>query len=280
MFHQALSIPLSIPFSIPFSIPLLISLLMPLSALSAFAQEENESAPKSPKPEIKQLNANEFQIGKIHLDQKKREASFDAGVNMTKGLIEYLLVTTKSDKVHETLFLTDISPLNLNISMKLLGIKESKELFEIIDVENWKPTGKFPEVTPEVHAASLVQIIIEWGEGDQKKRLPVHELIQHIDWPEKTEAPQPSQEIEVKDLPLSTMNSGPWLATGSYINNGRFKAEVGGIIFAIYTSEQALINFPGEDRQLGDVWIPNKKALPANGTVVKVIVKPHTPPTK
>jgi hypothetical protein len=247
-----------------------------LSSCLVFAEEK----PIDPKPEIKKINENEYQIGKIHLDKAKREASFGAGVNMTEGLIEYLLVTTKSDKVHETLFLTDISPLHLNIALKLLGIKESKELFEIIDVETWKPTGKFPEVSPEIHAASLVDIIVEWGEGDQKKRLPVNELIHHIDWPDEAETPQPNQEFQTENIPLSVMEKGPWLSTGSYIHEGRFKADVDGMIFGIYTAEQAIVNFPGKDRDLGDVWIPNKETIPPVETIVKIIVKPHTPSKK
>jgi hypothetical protein len=252
---------------------LICQLLLP----AAFSRETADEAPATKKPEIRQISETEYQIGKIRLDKATRELSFGAGVNMNKGLIEYLLATTKSDKVHETLFLTDIAPFNLNLAMKLLGIKESKELFEIIDEETWTATGKFPEVTPEVHAASLVEILIEWGEGEKKKRLPVNELIHHINWPEEAETPQPSQEFETKDVTLSVMETGPWLTTGSYMHEGRFKADVGGIIFGIYTNEQAIVNFPGKDRQLGDVWIPNEKVVPAEGTVVKIIVKPHTP---
>ena len=255
-------------------------LLSLLTFLPGLAQEKDDEAVADPEPEIKQINENEFQIGKVHLNKAKREVSFGAGVNMTEGLIEYLLVTTKSNKVHEALFLTDISPLNLNIAMKLLGIKESKELFEIMDEVNWKPTGKFPEISPEDHAASLVDIIIEWGEGEKKKRLPVHALIHHIDWPEETETPQPNQEFETKELPLSVMEKGPWLTTGSYIHEGRFKADVGGIILGIYTAEQAIVNFPGKDRESGDVWIPNIKVTPPVGTVVKIIIKSHNPPKK
>ncbi len=240
-------------------------------------EKETHSAKdrKTPSAEIKKISESEYQIGKITIDQVKREASFGAGLNMVEGLIEYFLVTTKSDKVHETLFLTDISPLNLNIAMKLLGIKESKELFEIIDEETWKPTGKFPAVSPELHAASLVDIFVEWGEGEQKKRLPVNQLIHHIDWPEDAQTPQPNQKVEVQDIPLSVMEPGPWLSTGSYLNEGRFKAEVDGMIIGIYTAEQAIINFSGKDRHLGDVWIPHQKNVPPLGTVVKIIIKPH-----
>lgn len=245
---------------------------------TAIAQETSQAKPKSPeKPKIERLNNEEVKIGKIHLHQKKRELSFKGGINMTKGLIEYFLATTKSDKVHETLILTDASPTNINIAMKLLGIKESKELFEIFDEETWKPTGKFPAVSPETHAASLVDIFVEWGKGAKKKRVPANELIHHINWPKKAPTPKPNQEFKTNEATLSVMEEGPWLSTGSYMHEGRFKAEIGGIIFGIYTNEQAIVNFFGKDRLLGDVWIPNEKNVPKEGTVVTVVVKPHTP---
>ena len=245
---------------------------------TAIAQETSQAKPKSPeKPKIERLNNEEVKIGKIHLHQKKRELSFKGGINMTKGLIEYFLATTKSDKVHETLILTYASPTNINIAMKLLGIKESKELFEIFDEETWKPTGKFPAVSPETHAASLVDIFVEWGKGAKKKRVPANELIHHINWPKKAPTPKPNQEFETNEATLSVMEEGPWLSTGSYMHEGRFKAEIGGIIFGIYTNEQAIVNFFGKDRLLGDVWIPNEKNVPKEGTVVTVVVKPHTP---
>lgn len=245
---------------------------------TAIAQETSPAKPKSPeKPKIERLNNEEVKIGKIHLHQKKRELSFKGGINMTKGLIEYFLATTKSDKVHETLILTDASPTNINIAMKLLGIKESKELFEIFDEETWKPTGKFPAVSPETHAASLVDIFVEWGKGAKKKRVPANTLIHHINWPKKAPTPKPNEEFETNEATLSVMEEGPWLSTGSYMHEGRFKAEIGGIIFGIYTNEQAIVNFFGKDRLLGDVWIPNEKNVPEEGTIVTVVVKPHTP---
>ncbi len=248
-------------------------------ALSVASAQEDEKEPNTTTksaPTIKQISENEYQIGKITLDKSKRELRFGAGVNMIEGLIEYFLVTTKSDKVHETLFLTDISPLNLNIAMKLLGIKESKELFEIIDEKTWQPTGKFPQVSPEIRAASLVDITITWSEDDKNISLPIHELIHHIDWPEEADTPSPGQEIQTTELSLSLMEEGPWLSTGSYLHEGLFKAEVDGMIFAIYSAEQAIVNFPGKDRHLGDVWIPNKKTVPALGTAVQIIIKPHS----
>ncbi|MEJ6642633.1 MAG: YdjY domain-containing protein [Akkermansiaceae bacterium] len=254
-------------------------LLASLICLTPSYGQEPGTAPVAPvaKPDIKQINDHQFQIGKILLDQKKREISFGAGINMTQGLLEFLLVTTKSNKVHETLLLSDISPLNLNIAFKLLGIAESPELFEIVD-EDYRPTGVYPEVDPKVTAASKIDIIVEWGEGESKKSHPINELIHHIEWPKEDDHGfQPQDNLILEKATLSTMEAGPWLSTGSYIHEGQFKAEVDGIMFAIYTSQQAIVNFPGKDRQAGDVWIPNEKIIQEEGTVVKIIIKPHQP---
>jgi hypothetical protein len=255
---------------------LILTLLLSLSV--AYAQESEAPTFDQPaKPDIKQLSDHEFQIGKIHLDQKKRELSFGAGINMTQGLLEFLLVTTQSNKVHETLLLSDISPLNLNIALKLLGVAETPELFEIVD-EDYRPTGVFPEVDPKITAASKVEIIVEWGEGEKKKSHPINELIHHIEWPKEGDHGfQPQDELDLEELKLTTMEPGPWLSTGSYVHEGQFKAEVVGIMIAIYTAQQAIINYPGKDRQAGDVWTPNEKIVPEEGTVVKVIIKPHQP---
>ncbi|MGC6464224.1 MAG: YdjY domain-containing protein [Akkermansiaceae bacterium] len=251
-----------------------------LSCSLAFAQDPGANppdAPKDKKPEIKQISEHEYQIGKISLDQKKREITFGAGINMTEGLLEYLIVGTQSNKVHEALFLTDISALNLNIALKLLGVGESPELFEIV-TEDYRPTGKFPEVPEEVRAKSRIDILVEMGEGDKKKTISVNEMIHFIQWPEEGESGlKPGQEVTTDDLKLTTMKKGPWLSTGSYMHEGRFKAEVVQLMAAIYTAQAALINYPGEGRLFGDVWIPNKTVVPEVGTKVKIIIKPYQP---
>ncbi len=264
-----------------------LKLFITLIALLGVSYAQNptktdQKADSKPKPpEIKHLNPTEIQIGKIILNKKTREISFGAGLNMNQNLIEYLLATTMSDKVHETLFLTDIKPSNLLIAMKLLGIKESKELFPIRDPKTMRPTGKFPKVTKEVHQASLVDIHVEWtNEKKESQRFPVHQLIQHIEWPKESAAPQPNQEFSTKNLKMTEMPTGPWLSTGSYIFKNRLKADVGGIILAIFTNEQGIVNYQGKDRLMGDVWIPNKKVLPPLDSKVKIILKSHKPDKK
>ncbi|MEJ6567606.1 MAG: YdjY domain-containing protein [Akkermansiaceae bacterium] len=208
------------------------------------------------KPEIKQLNANEYQIGKVKLNKKTREITFGAGVNLVDRPLEYLLVNGKG-KVHEALFLSNISPLNLNIAMKLLGFQESKELFEIVD-EDYRPTGKFFEVSDEVKKAARLDILVKYKVDGKSKTVSINDLIVH----------------SITKKPMST---GPWLYTGSYLHNGQFKAEVSGDLFAIFPRQPAMVSYPGKDNLNDDIWFTHPTRMPEEGTVVTFIIKPHQP---
>jgi len=217
------------------------------------------SSAQEVKPAITEIGTDQLKIGKITLNQKTREISFGAGVNMNEGLIEFALVLTKG-KVHEALFLTDISPTNLNIALKLLRYQESPELFEIID-KDYNRTGKFPKVPEKQKKAARLEIEVSWTEGENdevKKSESLNNLILHA----VTEKP---------------MLPGPWLNTGSYLFEGKFRPETGGDLIAIYTAEPAMINYPGKDRTNDDVWLPNKKRLPSLDTAVTITIKPVQP---
>ena len=234
---------------------ILASIFLAPVLLGSFAWAQDPAPEKTPKkPEIKQLNENEYAIGKVKLNKKTREITFGAGVNLVDRPLEYLLVNGKG-KVHEALCITDISPLHLNVAMKLLGFKESKELFEIVD-EDYRPTGQFFHVPDHVKKAARLEIFLEWKEGEIKKRKPINELIYN-----------PATE--------KTMRPGPWLYTGSYMHNGYFKAEIAGDIFAIHPRQPPLVSYPGDDHAGENAWLTDPKKVPEEGTVVQFILKPH-----
>ncbi|MGJ8696250.1 MAG: YdjY domain-containing protein [Verrucomicrobiaceae bacterium] len=230
-------------------------LLLILSSLFLRA-EEPDPAPQPGTPQITQINESEYRIGKVTLNKKTREIRLGAGVNTVDRPLEYLLVNGKG-KVHEALFITDVSPLHLNIAFKLLGFKESKELFEIVD-EDYRPTGKFHEVPDEVKKAARVEIHVEWEQDGQTKNVPINDLIIH-------------------SVTEKAMEPGPWLYTGSYFHEGQFKAEVAGDLFAIFPRQPPLISYPGKDNHNDDIWFPFPKRVPEEGTVVTLIIKPYQP---
>lgn len=233
---------------------LFIILSFTLLQLSAEESSPDNATAKPLKPVIKQLNENEYQIGKVTLNKKTRELSFGAGVNLVDRPLEYLLVNGKG-KVHEALCITDISPLNLNIALKLLGFKESKELFQIVD-EDYRPTGEYFKVTDEIKKAARLDLHLEWQVNGNTKRVPVNSFIYN-------------------PVTEKTMSPGPWLYHGSYMHEGQFKAEVSGDIFAIHPRQPPLISYPGKDHPGENGWLTDLKKAPAEGTVVKFIIKPH-----
>ncbi|MDB4436131.1 YdjY domain-containing protein [Akkermansiaceae bacterium] len=233
-----------------------VSILISFALLSmtSLSAEEVETIEIVEQPQIQQLNANEFQIGKVKVNRKTREISFGAGVNLIDRPLEYLLVNGKG-KVHEALCITDVSPINLNIAIKLLGLKSSQELFEIID-EDYRPTGKFPDVPAKIKAAARLDIFLEWPVNGKTKRVSMNELI-YNPVIEKTMAP------------------GPWLYTGSYIHEGQFKAEIAGDLFALHPRQPAMVNYPGKDHTGENDWLPDSEKIPEEGTVVTFILTPH-----
>ena len=206
------------------------------------------------KPTVKKLDATRYQIGEVVFDEKTREIRFPAKVNMTEGLLEYLVVHVNG-KVHESLLSTEISPTHLNLAFTLLRYLPSRELYRLPN-ETGGTSDKFEEVSAEVKAASRVNIEIEWMVDGKIRRFPVNELIQN-------------------DLKATAMPAGPWVYGASDFHEGKFVAETTGDIAAIFLSQAALLNYPGVDFDNDDVWTPFPKRIPAEGTNVTVIIAPY-----
>lgn len=244
-------------------------LLLPAMASLALAQEgpifgpgpakppetvPEEEKPAPPvQPSIKKLDETRLQVGEVIFDKKTREIRFPVQVNMTEGLLEFLVVH-QNGKVHESLFSTAITPTHLNLALTLLRYKASPELFPLPD-----DTGgplKFPDVPAATKAAARLQIEAEWKDGEKVRRYPAHELIRH-------------------DVKGAAMPVGPWLYTGSDVNAGKFAADLTGDIIAIFTSRASMMNYPGEDSGDDTVWVPFPKRIPPLGTPATIIITPY-----
>lgn len=239
-------------------------MLIPVCASLALAQDRSPVEPKSlPAPDqavepvtpsVKKLDATRYQIGEVIFDQKSREIRFPTKVNMTEGLLEYLIVH-QNGKVHESLLSTEVSPTHLNLAFTLLRYTPSKELYPLPN-ETGGTSSNYPDVPADVKAAARVSVEVEWTEDGKTRRIPVNEWIQHA-------------------VKLTSMPAGPWVYGGSAFNGGIFAAESSGDIAAIFLSMEALVNYPGDDNNDDMVWTPFPKRVPPEGTNVTVIIAPH-----
>lgn len=240
--------------------------LVPLLLLATFpavaAPEQGLAGAEQEKPAIRDLGNGQLEIGRITIHQETRRISFPAEINMNDGLLEFAIVHQKG-KIHESLLHTLTDPFNLNIALKLLRYEPSEELFQVLD-DDYRPTGKFPEIPEKTRNAARVEILLSWKKDDgSTTEASLNDLITHT----------------VSNKPLPPL---PWVYGGSYIHNGSFQAKATGDIAALFTANTALFNYPGKDHELDDVWIPTPKRVPAVGTPVTVTIRPFStaPPSK
>lgn len=214
------------------------------------------NAEASKKPEIKKVGKSTYKIGTITFDRANGEIHFPATLEQNEVLIEYLLTKTEG-KIHEALFITEISPFNLNVAMKLLGYKESKELLQILD-ENYAATGQFHKSTEEQSKKSRFSIKASWKADGKEVSHDVTQLLQNT----KTHGPMPDS---------------PWIYSGSYMTNGNYQPDITGDIIAVFTDPSSIANYSGKGRDEDTLWLPKQSLLPPLGTAVTITFKQTNP---
>jgi hypothetical protein len=204
---------------------------------SALPSPEQSMAPA--KPSVEQIDETHFRVGLLTFDRKTREIRLPAAVNMTEGWLEFAIVQ-RQGKVHESLLVTDVSPLHLAVALKLLRF----------------PASPLKEGPFEPNKASRFELEVEWRDGDRTRRVPLREWIQH----------EPT---------AGTLPPGPWVYTGAEDDRGALAA--GAEPVAIFGGNPALLHYAGKDFQNDEVWLPFPKRVPAVGTPVTLILTPAPP---
>lgn len=236
-------------------------ILIPACLGWSLAQETPPAEPTPPpaaepaKPSVVKLDETRYQVGQVTFDRKTREIRFPTKVNMSEGLIEYLLVL-KQGKAHEALLITEISPTHLNLALTLLRYSPSRELFFLSD-EAGRLTGNRADVPAAVKNGARIAVDVEWTENGNTRRVPVNEWLQNT----------------AKD---TVMAPGPWLYTGSDFSEGKYIPELTGDIAGVMVAPSAIINYPGSDNLDDVTWFAFPKRVPSVGTNVTVIIAPYS----
>lgn len=175
-----------------------------------------------------------FQIGEVRFDSRQREVSFPAQVNLRDALIEYAIVG-KTGKRHESLLMTEASPVHIHLAMLLLGAKAPP------------PKSKDNPLPP----GPAIDILISWQEDgkEQTGRLE--------DW------------IIVGEDKLPA-GKGKWIYNGARIDKGRFTALSEQSIVALILDVHALVNNPRTGNENDEIWFPHEAKIPAPGAKVQV----------
>jgi hypothetical protein len=185
----------------------------------------------------------------IEIDKEKRTVTFPAAINMSAGMLEYLIVA-ETGKTHESLLSTKIEPYDIQVAMLLLGIPGAGKA----DVQ---PPGQinraYLATAPELKGEKI-SLFLTWP----GHRAHAEDLI----WNRRRIAP---------------MTEGAWTYNGSEMYYGKFLAEVDGSIAALVRDSAALINNPRPGNDDDQIWQVNTDSAPPVGTAIDVTIQLEGP---
>jgi hypothetical protein len=224
--------------------------IVPLILACSLVVLQGEEPNKSP---IEKISADEYKIGLVHLDARKRQIDFPAQVNMREGPIEYFLVHIHG-KLHESIFKTEAQPYHIHLAALLLNPAAGDQLPKIAEAANKsaeKPSA--PILKPNtnvVEKGTLIEVTV-WFSDPAPKIVHAESL--------------------VMDMARGrAMREGPWMYNGSRIVEGTFLAQRDGSILAMIADPDSLADNPGPRRDDDDNWQPLAANLPPIGTKVTI----------
>jgi hypothetical protein len=204
--------------------------------LLLMASGAETTAPHTNAP-LKAVAPGVFELGKVRLNKTEGSVSFPAVINLSPGLIEYLVVT-ENGKIHESLLRTEVEPFHIHTAMLLIGAKGAG-------------TNMFPEKPTGALPGDKINLEVSWKiEGKKHNRR--------------------GEELVYNGQTKSTMSQGHWIYNGSRIFEGTFIAQQDGSIVSLIEDPDALINNPRPGRESDEIWEVNTNGLPALNSPVEV----------
>jgi len=192
-------------------------------------------------PVFQKIGPGLFALGDIQISKAAKSITLPAVVNMSKGMLEYLLVRT-GGKTHESLFRTSIDPTQLQLAMLLIGVEGTD-----------RPLAH--QGDPEAPKGNPVEITVSYRKDGRMLPLKPESWIAR-----KTE----DKMVDAEPL--------QWMFTGSKFYNGKFMAQVEGSIIAIYHDPVALIDNASPGGESDRVWFVKEGAVPPVGTPVTLTI--------
>lgn len=202
------------------------------------------------------LRAQPLEFRGIAIDKEKRTVTFPAAINMTGGMLEYLIVAD-TGKTHESLLSTKIQPYDIQVAMLLLGIKPAGRTASEPPAQLNK---EYLKSAPEL-AGEKISLFLTWQDAHGPHRVRAENLV----WNLKENR---------------AMTEGPWTYNGSELYGGKFLAQVEGSVAALVRDSAALMNNPRPGNDDDQIWEVYSRDTPAVGTAVDVIVELEENPLK
>ncbi len=207
----------------------------------SFAQDAAQAS--SDDPPITKIDDNVFRIGKLVVDGNKHEVTLGGWVNMSEGMIE-LLACAPGGKQHESVLVFDVEPFHLQIALLLLGLQFGGTLQYQGD--------------PATPCGDSVDIFVEWNDPSTGE----HVLVRGEDLVATVPSGRPMPHTE-------------WIFAGSRVVNGIFMAQSDKSLVTTYHDPNTILDNPLPEGADDTAYAVNSALVPAEGTKIKVTIKPY-----
>jgi len=222
-----------------------------LFAGAAGGQTRAAPKPEKPPPRIKRLGPDLYGIGPIKLDARKRRVRLPARVNMDVGGPIELLLCLPSGKTHESVLTADIQPVDLQVALLLLGLKQGAN--PALERREGAP--------PPAPPGDAVLIWVQWDkppeteqDGPETVRLRAERLLHNV------ETNRPAREAQ-------------WVFLGSQMLRGRFGADIEGSLISTYHDPLSILELCLPTVNDDVYYVVNEETCPPAGTRVEVQIE-------
>ena len=179
-------------------------------------------------------------LGDVRLDSATKTVTATGWVNQTSGAIEVLACGVQG-KVHESVFVLALNPLDLQAALLLTGLKAGEPMPVI---------GEGPP-----HGAP-VDIFVDWQAGDETHTARAETFVWNIE--------------DDAVLPET-----PWIYTGSVVKDGEFKALAEESLVVTYWDPYAIVDLPLPCGANDEILAVNSNAVPPYQTPVTIRFVPR-----
>jgi hypothetical protein len=197
------------------------------------------------RPAVRRLGPGLYAVGNATIDVERRAVRCPARVNMRRGGPIELLACLAEGKVHESVLVLDVAPLDLQIALLLLGLEPGRN-----------PAVHYAE--GEAHPTregSPVRLKVKWaGPGKSEQPVDAGLLLRNV----KTGG---------------TAEGARWVFTGSRWVEGRFGASIEGSLVVAYHDPLALLELQAEEVNDDVYFNANEAAIPEVGTEAEFIIE-------
>ena len=188
-----------------------------------------------------QAVGNVATLGAVRVDARTRTMVISGWVNQVSGPIE-LLACGPGGKTHESVFVLNCNPVDMQAGLLLLGLKPGTP-----------PTG-LGQGRPK---GTALDIWVDWLENSKPRSLRAENFVVNV-------------EDQRKPLPKT-----PWIFTGSVIEDGEFKALAEQSLVVTYWDPWAIVNLPLPCGSNDEILSVNTHCVPALKTPVTFRFRPH-----